>query len=60
MAEKGNCLECGKEFIRMNGWHKYCSVWCQQEWHKRKYRAVRQWWREQGEEKEFEQRSVEQ
>jgi hypothetical protein len=54
MALKSLCVECQKEFWRSNPWHKFCSYSCQQLWHRRKYAAVRAWWREAGGEAQFE------
>jgi hypothetical protein len=33
--------------------HKFCDYQCQQVWHRRRYAAIRDWWKEQGEEIEF-------
>jgi hypothetical protein len=51
---KGKCDECVKEFILQMPWQRFCSYECQQTWHRRKYRAIRDWWKEQGGEAQFE------
>jgi len=51
MALLFNCAECGTEFIPLRATGKFCSYDCCQKWHQRQNRQIRQWWKEEMEDK---------
>ncbi len=59
MIAKIKCAECGEEFIPGKPWSKYCGYSCQQQFHRRKYHIIKEWWKQaqrEGREQQIEER----
>lgn len=50
--DQPKCLNCGQPIYLSRPWKKYCDYDCQQEFHRKQYHKVREWYRQEQEAKQ--------
>jgi hypothetical protein len=55
---KAICDECGDPYVKNKYWQRYCCLACKITHNQRKLIEAREYWREHGQEAEFERRAA--